>query len=175
MCHGEHQVASVWRDTWEGGTAVNSCGVKHHLTRTELTGFRIKRLLIDAVLQLLVTFLYLHIFLHRSILAFKVCTAIIERLSVGCPCWEHLKLCVAVLKVGHLVSLHIVCNNVAFLVIHLHLIGVGYVEVLHSLVCSIDNEVEPWVPGRINTCREYRVIAHVHLLQFAIISNHRTT
>ena len=175
VTHREQEVATVRRDARPRGATINGSCIEHHFAWTELTRLRVEGLAIDIVLHLFVALIHLRALFTRGVLTLKVGAAVIEHLTIRSPRWEYLKLAVAILQVRHLVSLHVIDNDVALLVAHLHLVGVNSMEVLTGLVGSIDNEVQPRVPGWINASREDRVVAHVHLLQFAVIGNNRTT
>ena len=175
VAHREQEVATVRRDARPRGATINGSCIEHHFAWTELTRLRVEGLAIDIVLHLFVALIHLRALFTRGVLTLKVSTAVIEHLAIGCPRWEYLKLAVAILQVRHLVSLHIIDNDVALLVAHFHLVGVNGMEVLTGLVGSIDNEVQPRVPGRINASREDRVVAHVHLLQLTVIGDNCTT
>ena len=95
--------------------------------------------------------------------------AVVEGLAVGSPGGEHFELGGAVLQVGHLSLLHVVGNEVALGVEHFDLVVVDGMEILSRLVGGIDDEVEPGMPGGIDTGREDGVVAHVHLFDLAVI------
>ena len=101
-------------------------------------------------------------------------TAVIERLAIWSPAGEHLEFRRVALKVRHFVALYIVGYQVTFRIEHLNLVGVCHLEHLAGLVRGIDNEFQPWMPGRIDTSRQDGVVPHVDFLNLPVTGNHRS-
>ena len=169
------QVSAIGRHSGQGGTLAICRGIIHQLLGSKLTGGRVEALLIDVVFQVLIPVSYLRTLRVHRVLILKVGTAEVESLAIGSPAGEHLKLRGVVLQVGHLVLVNVVGNDVAGLVIHLNLVGVGDVEILEGLVGGIHNQVQRGMPGRIHTCREDGVVLHVDFLQLAVHGQHGST
>ena len=66
------------------------------------------------------------------------------------------------------------CDEVAFRVEHLNLVGIDAVEHLAGHVGGIDDEFERGMPCGIDTCREDGVVAHVDFLDVTIIGDDRS-
>ena len=71
-----------------------------------------------------------------GILTLEMGTAIIECLTIGSPEGEYLELGRVVLDIGHLVSLHIIGNQVALRIIHLYLIMSNGMDFLMDVLSS---------------------------------------
>ena len=98
-------------------------------------------------------------------------TTEVEPTAIGRPAGEDFEFIRLVFDGLHLVTLHIVDNEVALGVEHLNLIEVGRMEALHGFVGRVGNELELGVPGRIDTCREQGLVAHVDLLHLSVVGN----
>ena len=102
-------------------------------------------------------------------------TTIVNMLSVWCPEWEHFEFVGVLLNVRHLVLHHIIGNKVTLRIVDFNLIRIVDVEVLACGVRRIDYQWQFRMPGRIDTSREDRVIAHIDFANLSIIGNDGTT
>ena len=140
--HGEHHIASIGTDAWQHGTLVQRVGSKHQLAWAKLHGLWVETLLIDIVFQFPASAHQLVDARLAVVLALVVGAAIVQRLAIGCPGREHLKLGGVVLQVRNLVLVNVVGNDVAGLVVYLNLVGVGGMKTLVGPVGGIDERIE---------------------------------
>ena len=108
-------------------------------------------------------------------LTLKVGAAVVKRLAVWRPGRKHLKLRCIVLQVRHLALVNVIGNDIARHVVDLNLIGVGRMEILERLVRGIDDELQPGMPGWIDSGREDGIVLHVHLLDVTVVGNDGAT
>ena len=167
----EEQETPVGRDAWEGDTLVDSGSIEHQFSWPELSAVGVETLAIEVVFEFLETPNHLRGFLLCCVLTLEMGAAIVESLAVGAPRWEHLEFLQVVLQIRHFVTFHVVSNDVALFVKHLHFVGIDGVEVLMRLVCGVDNEIERRVPGRIDTSREDGIVLHVHFLDLPVVDD----
>ena len=167
---GEEQPTSIGRDAGQGGTLVEGCGVEHQLAWSELSFVDVEGFAIDVVFDFLGAGDGLG-GVDGVGAVFEVGAAIVEPLAVGRPEGEDLELFFVVLDVHHLVALDIVDDEVALGVEDLDFVKVARVEGLLRLVGGVGNELEPGVPAGIDAGREDGVVAHVHLVRFALIDD----
>ena len=102
-------------------------------------------------------------------------TAVVKRPSVRSPGGVDLQFSGVVLQIGHLTLVYVIGDEVALRVIHLNLIGVGSMKALQRLVGRINDQFQPGMPGGIDTSGKDRIIAHIHLLHLAVVSDEGTT
>ena len=98
-------------------------------------------------------------------------TTIIKRLSIGRPGGEDLQFSGIILKVSHLSLVDIIGNKVALRIENLNLVMIDSMKVLSSLIGRIDYQIQPRVPGWIDSGRKNRIIFHVYLSDLAVIGN----